>query len=123
MRIIAVCAVCFCATTAQAQSQWNHNGSVVTLIAKAASRQFVYAKPRPGLPVSSGTLLFTGKRTGNKYSGSAYVFSSKCGPLAYPVNGEVSADERNVTLFGVAPLPDDLCKIVDADSTSQRIEI
>jgi hypothetical protein len=112
MLAIAVLAICLFATTAQAQSQWDHNGSVVSLFAKGSDRQFVYSKPRPALPVSSGTLLFAGKRIGNRYSGLAYVFAAKCSaPLPYSVSGQVSPDERNVTLSGAAPVVDDYCRI------------
>jgi hypothetical protein len=70
----------------------------------------VYAAPRPGLPVSPGTLLFSGKRSGNIYSGTAYVFSARCGARGYSVSGLVGADDRSVTLYGRAPLVDSTCK-------------
>jgi hypothetical protein len=118
MLVVAVLAICLFATAAQAQSQWDHNGSVVSLFAKGTDRQFVYSQPRPALPVSSGTLLFAGKRIGNRYSGSAYVFAAKCGALPYSVSGQVSPDERTVTLSGAAPVVDDYCRI-----TSYRNDI
>jgi hypothetical protein len=92
---------------------WNHNGSVMRLVAEGASRKFLYETPRDGLAsvgVAKGTLLFSGRRGGNNYAGTAYVFS-ECGPKAYQVHGPVSADERQVTLFGNAPITNSSCAI------------
>jgi hypothetical protein len=47
---------------------WNHNGSVMRLIASGAERKFVYEVPREGLSaigVTKGTLLFKGKKVGD----------------------------------------------------------
>lgn len=97
---------------AGATSLWNHNGSVVELRASGNAREFYYAEPRKSLPVAPGTLLFTGKREGNIYTGQAYVFSSRCGPRSFAVMGPVSDDERTVTLYGRAPRRNANCEIV-----------
>jgi len=92
---------------------WSHNGSTVKLVADGASRRFVYENPRPGLVergVSAGTLLFTGVKSGNSYTGTAYVFT-RCGQKSYQVSGIVSDDQRQVTLYGKAPVPDRTCNI------------
>jgi Caspase domain len=101
---------------------WDHNGSRVILKAHGAEREFYYDSPRPGMltvGARKGTLLFSGQRTGNAYSGVAYVFNKKCGPHAYDVSGSVSEDQRSVTMFGKAPSQfDDNCKpIVYKDDT------
>ena len=70
---IALVAVVACA---QAQTQtaspestiWDHNGSVMYLIANGSSREIFYQKPRPGMLEAGarpGSLLFRGeiKRT------------------------------------------------------------
>jgi hypothetical protein len=80
--------------------------SILQLDADGSSRKFYYYSPRPELQavgVKRGTLAFDGKRTDNKYTGNAFVFSKTCGPLAYPVTGTVSADQRKVQFSGAVP--------------------
>jgi hypothetical protein len=98
-----------------AQTQWEHNGSIVTLRADGAERQFVYSAPRSGLPVTSGTLLFKGKKSGDSYSGTAYAFSSRCRAIGYSVSGPVSGDQRSVTMYGKIPRRDGSCHVVRYD--------
>jgi len=107
-----LCALVFVAFAAHAHaaSYWNHNGSIVTLEADGAARKFYYAVPRPGLSVAAGSLLFDGVKNGNTYSGTAYVFSPKCGALPYPVSGSVADDGRSVTMSGEAPVRDADCR-------------
>jgi hypothetical protein len=108
----------FPATGALAQSAsslWDHNGSIVSLSANGAGRQFYYQSPRSGLAqvgVQSGTLLFEGRKDGSSYSGTAYIFNRKCGRRGYSVSGPVSEDQQNVTMYGKAPLLDPSCRIV-----------
>ena len=99
------------ATSAQAESLWDHNGSVVYLEANGASRKFFYKVPRRGLPVKPGTLLFRGAKQGNNYSGTAFVFSNDCGAIGYRVAGTVSADDRTVTMWGKAPRRGHGCRV------------
>lgn len=94
-------------------SRWMHNGSVVTLASEGAKREFYYFVPHKGLDhvgVRPGTLLFSGKRSGSTYSGTAFIFNKHCGPLAYQVAGEVSSDDHQVTMEGQAPIVDGSCK-------------
>lgn len=111
--LVGVFALLVFSTSAFAQTNWNHNGSVVTLHANGANRQFSYSVPRAGLPVKSGTVLFKGTKSGNTYSGIAYIFHSKCGARHYPVSGPVSDDQKSVTLYGQAPQVGSNCKVVD----------
>ena len=102
------------------QPLWNHNGSTMRLFADGAVRKFLYESPREGLAgvgVSKGTLLFSGIKSGNAYSGTAYVFS-RCGAKPYQVSGPVSDDQRQVTLYGQAPIPDSNCRISSHRSDS-----
>lgn len=95
-------------------SQWLHNGSLVKLKADGAKREFVYELPADDAAVQGvrpGTLLFTGKKDGIRYIGTAYVFTKDCKPKAYPVNGEISADEKQVTLKGKVPQLDANCRV------------
>jgi hypothetical protein len=107
--------VCLAITVAKSQtpSLWEHNGSTVSLVARGTARRFIYETPRPGLPesVKLGTLLFEGRRSGNAYDGIAYVFSSRCDPIGYRVHGTVSADDRQVTLEGRAPIRGANCQV------------
>lgn len=102
-------------TAAQQATLWNHNGSLVSLSAAGARRQFHYQTPAAGLlevGVQSRTLLFDGRRDGNRYSGTAYVFSKVCGALPYAVTGPVSPDQRGVTMYGKAPVVDSSCHVI-----------
>lgn len=111
MRIVLVLAALACATSAYAQSKWDHNGSTMRLRANGAERIFEYETPRAGLPARSGTRLFTGKKQGDRYAGTAYIFSDRCGPLTFSAEGPVSPDQRQVTLYGKAPVRDVNCQV------------
>ncbi|MFM9848449.1 MAG: M48 family metalloprotease [Hyphomicrobiaceae bacterium] len=96
-------------------SLWEHNRSIVYLDANGTQRRFHYHQPRPGLKevgVAHGTILFEGQRIGDRYVGKAYIFSKTCPPISYEVSGVVSADQREVTMVGKAPLPDRHCRIL-----------
>lgn len=112
MRTCVVLMLTVLSMPAFGQSYWEHNGSIMALEASGASRTFSYQQPRSGLPVASGTVLFEGRRDGESYSGTAYLFSSRCGAIAYAVTGTVSPDERGVTMYGNAPSRDARCQVV-----------
>jgi hypothetical protein len=104
---------------ASAGSLWDHNGSVMALIAKGRQRTFVYQVPRSGLRevgVESGTLLFEGSRVGDAYQGTARIFSRDCGTLSFVVNGVVSNSDHLVTLHGQAPQVNSNCDVVSYQS-------
>lgn len=101
---------------ARQEAFWLHNGSTLNLVAQGNARKFYYREPSSRLEelgVTAGTLLFDGRRTGNQYAGTAYVFNRACGPLGYVVNGVVSGDDRQVILQGRAPRRDRDCAVVD----------
>ena len=53
-------------TESSERTVWDHNGSVMYLVANGASREFHYQKPRPGMldaGVRPGSLLFPAKST------------------------------------------------------------
>src|SRR5947208_1099306 len=96
-------------------SRWDHNGSLVSLSATGTRRQFHYQSPAADLlqiGVQPGTLLFDGRKVGNTYSGTAYVFSKVCGALPYATEGAVTPDQRTVTMYGKAPIVDSTCSVV-----------
>ena len=93
------------AAVANADSCWNHNGSVMRLVAQNNQRRFYYEIPRPVLRqagVSRGTLLFDGEKQGDYYTGTARRFSKFCpgNPLVYQAEGPVRRDQLQVTLEG-----------------------
>ncbi len=88
---------------AMADSFWNHNGSVMRLSADGNDRTLTYEKPSKTMRnagVTSGTVLFDGQRNGNRYSGTARVFSKYCElPLEYRVSGTVK-NEKTIVMTG-----------------------
>ncbi len=90
---------------ALADSCWDHNGSIMRLQAQGNQRWLSYEIPRDVLRnagVQPGTLLFNGVKNGNRYSGTARVFSKFCpgNPLEYYVEGPVRGDQLQVTVSG-----------------------
>ena len=109
--LLAACAIVF-ATGAEAQTLWNHNGSIVKLFANGDQRQFIYAVPDPHLPVKVGDIVFDGVKNGNQYGGTAFLRSPRCGAISYSVSGPIADDQRGVTLYGQAPVRDPkTCKV------------
>jgi hypothetical protein len=103
---------CEVSPPAGGESYWSHNGSSFRLIVQNEERQFVYLEPRPGLKkigVKPGAVVFTGIRDRDTYMGTAYVFSSHCGPIGFEVLGRVSLDDRHVKIRGYAPAVDAQC--------------
>ena len=115
---LAVAAVALISTgavaSAQAQTQtasaeptiWDHNGSVVYLVANGQSREFHYQKPRAGMlevGARPGSLLFRGEIDNGQYSGTAYIFSPHCGQIPFQVKGPVLDNDERITLSGRAP--------------------
>ena len=92
-------------STAEAASCWDHNGSLMRLEASGNRRWFYYERPRSVLRragVRPGTLLFSGRKNGNRYVGTARRFSKFCpgNPLKYRVSGPVSSNQLRVTVRG-----------------------
>ena len=105
-RLFALVLTLSAALPALADSYWNHNGSLMRLTAYGNARSFTYAAPRQGMinaGVRPGTLFFDGWRDGNRYYGTARVFSASCGASAFPIEGWV-ASETHVILEGWRPV-------------------
>jgi hypothetical protein len=114
--------------SAQAQTQtasseptiWDHNGSVVYLVANGQSREFHYQKPRAGMlevGARPGSLLFRGEIENGQYSGTAYIFSPHCGQIPFQVKGPVLDNDERIVLTGQAPRVGRNCR-ADGSSTS-----
>ena len=86
-----------------ADSFWNHNGSIMRLVANGNERQFIYEVPSKKMyntGVRPGSVLFNGYKNGNKYFGTSTVFSKNCHyDLAYKVSGNVYEGPK-VVLYG-----------------------
>lgn len=104
---------------------WSHNGSVMMLEANGEARIFSYDKPRSGMRKAGakrGDILFEGKRQGDRYFGTAYIFSKTCGRKPYAVSGNVEEGERAVVLEGEAPLLDDGCNVTGSKRDVLRFD-
>jgi hypothetical protein len=100
-------------TESPGRSVWDHNGSVMYLVANGASREFYYQKPRPGMldaGARPGSLLFRGHVDGGQYSGTAYFFNPHCGPIPFEVKGPSLEDEERIVLTGQAPRVGQNCR-------------
>jgi hypothetical protein len=87
-------------------SLWDHNGSVVYLVANGNRREFRYFAPRQGMlqaGAHAGSVLFSGRSVQRRYLGTAYVFNRQCGSTPYEVSGPILNDDRTVILAGLAP--------------------
>ena len=103
--ILALAVAALLPASASADSCWDHNGSVMRLVANGNQRAFYYEVPRPVLAgggVRQGTLLFNGVKSGDWYSGTSRVFSKFCpgNPAEYAVEGPVDPSQTRVTLRG-----------------------
>ena len=122
---LAVAAIALVSTaavaSAQAQTQtastvpttWDHNGSVMYLVANGQSREFHYQKPRAGMlevGARSGSLLFRGEIDNGQYSGTAYIFSPHCGQIPFQVKGPISDNDERIILTGQAPQLERNCR-------------
>jgi hypothetical protein len=98
-----------------ADSVWEHNGSTLQLREEGTLRSFRYSNPRAELKkagVEDGTVLFEGKKIGDRFSGTAYRFSRGCGAVGYEVKGAVSPSVGALTLSGRAPRRNSKCEVV-----------
>jgi hypothetical protein len=115
MKWISICLLPLLAVAAPAaaESLWQHNGSILQLRVKGEEHSLVYLEPRSGLRkagVEHGSVLFKGKAKRNRYTGTAYLFSKKCGAVGYAVEGRVAEGSQNLTLSGRAPRRNSKCE-------------
>jgi hypothetical protein len=116
-RFAFLCAIpLFLSTSANAQPQnaspsaaptlWDHNGSVMYLVANGSLREFYYQKPRPGMlevGARPDALLFKGQINGEQLAGTAYLFNTQCGQVPFEVKGSILDHGGRVVLTGQAP--------------------
>jgi hypothetical protein len=91
---------------AQADSCWDHNGSLMRLSSAGPQRWLHYETTPHSWQASAGvypgTLFFNGRNTGDYYAGNARVFSRSCpgNALEYYVEGPVSRNPLRITMRG-----------------------
>jgi hypothetical protein len=85
---------------------WDHNGSIMYLVANGSSREIHYQKPRPGM-LDAGAhpddILFKGEINDGQFSGIAYIFNAQCGQAPFHVKGPILEDGAKIVLTGQAP--------------------
>ena len=94
-------------------SIWYHNGSTVKLTANGTNRRIAYEAPRRGMRkrgARKGDVLFEGVRDGELYSGTAYIFTKRCGKIGYDVLGAVKKNDTEIVMRGNAPRMDVSCR-------------
>lgn len=104
-------------------SMWDVGGSRVILKAdpNLPVRKFYFCQPggtARSEGAKAGNLLFTGQRNGNRYQGTAYVHSSRCGSRSYSVSGSVVNGDRGVVFSGQRPFFDDSCGVTYRETQS-----
>jgi hypothetical protein len=85
---------------------WDHNGSVMYLVADGPSREFYYKKPRPGMLEAGAhpdSLLFKGQINDGHFSGTAYLFTAHCGQVPFAVKGPIPDNGEKIVLTGQVP--------------------
>ena len=123
-RLGLCCALLALSTSALAQSKgpstrpestlWDHNGSVVYLLALGAAREFHYKEPQAGMVQAGarpGALLFRGTVANGQFAGTAFIFDRRCGQLPYSVSGPILDHDERVVLTGEAPLVGAKCRV------------
>jgi hypothetical protein len=114
-----------CCTSTQAQTQtappestiWDHNGSVMYLVANGSSREIFYQKPRPGMldaGARPGSLLFRGEINNGQYLGTAYIFNLRCGPIPFEVKGPILDANERIVLTGQTPRVGQNCRAYES---------
>ena len=102
----AACA--FLSWPAYANTNWDHNGSVMVLEENGKKRRLVYGEPRGALDtagVKKGTVLFDGEeKADGRLAGYAKLFRAGCDPVDYFVEGSLDKSKGEILLQGQAPI-------------------
>lgn len=95
-----------------------HNKSQVMISEwRDGTIEITYDVPRTGLPVAPGTLLFRGKRQGDRLFGLAYMFKNGCPAAPFDVVGLNDSKNDRIVLTGVAPHRDGhACELMASSS-------
>jgi hypothetical protein len=98
---------------APAGSYWKHGGSIMRLEATGLSRKFFFYKPSDAeleAGAKAESLRFDGQISGKGYTGTAFLYSDRCGRSAFQVSGEIGNNDGRVVLSGRSPQVDSDCR-------------
>jgi hypothetical protein len=96
-----------------AGSYWKHGKSIMRLEATGLSRKFFFYKPSDAeleAGAKAESLRFDGQVSGKGYTGTAFLYSDKCGRSAFQVSGEIENNDGRVVLSGRSPQVDSDCR-------------
>ena len=108
------------------RTMWDHNGSVMYLIANGSSRELFYEKPRLGMVeagAKTGSLLFRGEVRDGQYFGAAYLFNPQCGQVPFQVKGDILDNGERIVLTGMAPRIGRNCRAIASYSTTLEFRL
>jgi S1-C subfamily serine protease len=98
------------------RTYWDHNGSVMYLVADGRERTFHYYQPRAVMVefgAQPNAVIFRGQSDGSSYAGTAFFFSKRCkAKFGYRVSGPIEDDSRRVVMKGMKPVLGPDCKAV-----------
>jgi hypothetical protein len=100
---------------------WDHNGSVMYLVANGQSRELHYQKPRAGMLEAGArpdSLLFRGEIDNGQYFGTAYIFSPHCGQIPFQVKGTILDNDERIMLTGRAPRLGRNCRTYESSTSN-----
>jgi hypothetical protein len=95
-----------------AVDEYMHNNSLMEMQECDNSISISYIRPRPGMAkqgARDGSLLFDGRENNGTVTGTARLFSARCGVITYSVTGYWQGD--NLILDGSAPIRGNGCRI------------
>jgi hypothetical protein len=98
---------------APAGSYWKHGSSIMRLEATGLSRKFFFYKPSDDqleAGAKAESLRFDGQISRKGYTGTAFLYSDKCGRSAFQVSGQIESNESRVILSGRSPQVDRDCR-------------
>jgi TPR repeat protein len=98
---------------APAGTYWKHSNSIMRLEATGLGRKFFFYKPSDAelqAGAKAESLRFDGHISGNGYTGTAFLYSDKCGRSAFQVLGQIENNESRVILSGKSPQVDGDCR-------------
>jgi clan AA aspartic protease (TIGR02281 family) len=113
--MLGVCLAGATAARADQPTLWSHKGSVFFLVKKGQEREFLYKELSSEVMqagASRGAPLFSGWSDNQHYSGTAFLYSSRCGRLGYAVAGPILDRHERVKLKGQVPLLNHDCNII-----------
>ena len=112
------------------ESVWDHNGSLMKLIAQGDAVRIVYLNPKDSIRdqgVTRGTVYFEGMlRDGHDLAGTARRFRSGCEPAAFAVEGTFSplTGQERLVLEGQAPIRQSVgCEFAQVPEQSQSAQL